>query len=122
MQSRRAPTASEIQAALTPDLLREPWRSRVRAGQCDPMTGHCYVASEAYYHLHGGRAAGLKPMSIQHEGMPHWWIRDAHGQDIDLTATQFETPVPYSRGVGKGFLTKAPSRRAQVVMARVQGG
>ena len=107
-----------ITAALTPDLLREPYRSRVAAG-AHPLTGHCYVASEALYHLLGGKAAGLKAMSIQHEGGAHWWIRDADGNDIDLTAAQFAAPVPYHRGVGKGFLTRAPSKRAQVVIERV---
>jgi hypothetical protein len=110
-----------IRAALTPELLKEPYRSRVLAGACHPLTGHCYVASEAYYHLHGGKATGLTPMSIQHEGGPHWWIRDAQGRDIDLTAEQFATPVPYDRGVGKGFLTREPSARARAVIARVQG-
>lgn len=116
-----APAVAAIRAALTPELLKEPYRSRVLRGECSPLTGHCYVASEAYYHLHGGKAAGLKPMSIQHEGGPHWWIRDASGRDIDLTAEQFTTPVPYAQGVGKGFLTTVPSKRAQVVMDRVAG-
>ena len=108
-----------VTAALTPDLLREPYRSRVAAG-AHPLTGHCYVASEALYHLLGGRVAGLKAMSIQHEGGPHWWIRDAAGNDIDLTAAQFSTPVPYSLGVGRGFLTHEPSQRAAIVIDRVR--
>ena len=111
-------TAGRITSALTLDLLREPYRSRVAAG-AHPLTGHCYVASEALYHLLGGKSAGLKAMLIQHEGGPHWWIRDAAGNDIDLTAAQFVTPVPYDRGVGKGFLTREPSNRAAVVIARV---
>lgn len=116
----RVDFADKIRAALTPELLKEPYRSKVLRGECSPLTGHCYVASEAYFHAHGGKAAGLKPMSIQHEGGPHWWIRDAQGRDIDLTAEQFATPVPYEKGVGKGFLTKTPSKRAAVVMARAQ--
>lgn len=111
--------AAAVRMSLTPDLLAPPYRARVEAG-ANPMTGHCYVASEAYFHLAGGREAGLKPMSIQHEGGPHWWIRTAAGMDIDLTAEQFSTPVPYADGHGKGFLTRQPSKRAAEVMRRVQ--
>jgi len=107
-----------IRRSLTPELLKKPYRAMVEAGECDPLTGHCYVASEAYYHMAGGAAAGLKPMSIQHEGGPHWWIRTKDGQDIDITAAQFRTPVPYAKGVGKGFLTREPSKRAQEVIRR----
>ena len=56
------PMTKAIRKALTPDLLHEPYRSRVQAGHCDPMTGHCYVASEAAYHMLGGKAAGWTPM------------------------------------------------------------
>lgn len=111
--------ADRIRGALAPDLLREPYRSRVLAG-AHPMTGHCYVASEVYFHLAGGVAAGLTPLCIQHEGGPHWWIRDAKGADIDLTVEQFSTPVPYHLGRGKGFLTREPSKRAQAVMSRIK--
>ena len=111
---------AQVQGALTLDLLREPYRSRVAAG-AHPLTGHCYVASEAYYHLAGGKAVGLKPMCVQHEGGPHWWLRDADGRDIDLTAAQFSSPVPYKLGRGKGFLTTQPSKRAQQVIDAVRG-
>ena len=108
----------KVQQALTPDLLKEPYRSQVIAG-AHPRTGHCYIAAEALYHLAGGKAAGLKPMSIQHEGGPHWWIRTAAGEDIDPTTEQFGTPVPYAEGVGRGFLTRAPSKRAAILIQRV---
>lgn len=110
----------KIRNALTPELLKEPYRSKVQSGEAHPKTGHCYVASEAYFHMMGGKEAGLKPMSIQHEGGPHWWIRDGNGRDIDLTHEQFKTPVPYHQGVGKGFLTKEPSKRAATVIARAR--
>lgn len=54
----------------------------------------------------------------RHEGQPHWYLRGPEGY-TDLTAAQFDTPVPYGEGQGKGFLTKLPSRRAQVVIDRV---
>ena len=111
----------EVRAALTPDLLKEPWRSRARRGRCDPMMGHCYAASEAALHLLGGRAAGWRAVFIRHERQPHWFLVGPRGQILDITATQFKTPVPYEKGTPKGFLTKTPSARARVVMLRVRG-
>lgn len=101
-------TTSAILALLTDDLRLPKYR-----GSLNPLTGHCYVASEVEYHLNGG-----KPMFVRHEGEPHWFVmRD--GEVIDHTAAQFNTPVPYHRAKGKGFLTKRPSRRAQSVLDRL---
>ena len=89
------------------DLRRSPWQ-----GDPCPVAGHCYVASEALYHLLGGAAAGFTVHFIRHEGAPHWFLRDPAGQVLDLTAAQFDTPVPYHQAKRKGFLTKRPSARA----------
>lgn len=86
-----------------------------------PVKGDCYPAAEAIYHMMGGKAAGLTPMRIVHEGIPHWYLRWACGDKtfyIDPTSTQFETPVPYEQGKGCGFLTKKPSKRASAIMER----
>lgn len=48
---------------LKPEFLKRPRRSR--------FAGHCYAASEAYYHLAGGKAASLKPKRLRHEGVTH---------------------------------------------------
>jgi hypothetical protein len=105
---------SKLVSCLTDDLRRAPYR-----GHPNPLRGHCYVASEALYHLRGGKAAGLKPMFIQHEGAPHWFLVDTKKREIiDLTAGQFKTPVPYSRAKGKGFLTSKPSKRAAELIRR----
>lgn len=86
-----------------------------------PLSGHCYVASEAYYHLEGGPNSSLKPCNIKHEGVSHWFIKDeSTGEIIDLTVEQFDTPVPYSEGRGRGFLTRDPSKRCQVVLGQVK--
>ena len=108
----------DIVSCLTDDLRRAPYK-----GHRNPLRGHCYVASEALYHLKGGKRAGLKPMFISHEGAPHWFLADTKNNVyIDLTSGQFETPVPYHLAKGKGFLTAKPSARAAQVMRRVQGG
>ena len=105
----------EIPPALSPDLLLP----RFHRPDAHTHAGHCYSASEAYFHAIGGRAAGLKPVSLRHEGVVHWWIRDAGGTDIDLTAAQFATPVPYALGRPRGFLTRAPSARARELLRRI---
>jgi hypothetical protein len=114
-----AALVAALPAALTVELLRQPYRARVEGG-AHPATGHCYVACEALYSLLGGKAAGWTPMCQQHEGGPHWWLRGPSGEVVDPTAAQFSTPVPYQLGKGKGFLTAQPSRRARIVIERLQ--
>jgi len=105
---------SAIQGALSDDL-----RNKEYQGDSNPLTGHCYVASEAAYHLLGGKAAGWKPKFFS-QGR-HWWLENEDGRHLDVTAGQFPGPYPYENGKGKGFLTAQPSKRAQVVIDRVQG-
>lgn len=91
--------------------------------------GNCYVTSEAVFHLLGGKAAGWKPMTVRHEGDTHWFLvrlKDRHQANafpfpagweiLDLTKSQFLTPVPYHKARGCGFLTKHPSERARALM------
>ena len=82
----------------------------------DDPTGKCYMASEALYHLLGGKEAGLTPMVIRHHGLTHWYLRDRDGNYIDLTADQFDDSVDYKSGRGCGFLTKQPSKRTKELM------
>ena len=77
--------------------------------------GNCYPAAEAVYHAAGGKRAGLTPAQVEHEGQSHWFVRGKSGRVYDPTADQFETPVPYDEGVGRGFLTKRPSRRGKAM-------
>ncbi len=98
-------------SCLTDDLRRPPWR-----GNPNPLAGHCYVASEALYHILG--QVDLKPMFLRHLGCPHWFLLRKDGVVIDVTAKQFKTVPDYSKAVGKGFLTKQPSRRARFVIKR----
>lgn len=106
-------TVGKIRSVLTDDLRRAPWK-----GCENPMAGHCYTASEALYHAMGGKAAGLTPMQINHEGAPHWFLKTKDGGIIDPTADQFKTPVPYEKAKGKGFLTRQPSKRARTILER----
>lgn len=80
------------------------------------MRGNCYVASEAAYHLLGGKKAGWKPMHMKTSTDTHWFLKHKSGLILDLTANQFKTKPDYSQGIGSGFLTKQPSKRAQKLM------
>ncbi len=83
--------------------------------------GLCYVASEAIYHALGGKSAGITPQVVHHEGGTHWYLLCRDGSIIDATADQFQTPVPYGRGRGCGFLTREPSARAQAILDALRG-
>jgi ADP-ribose pyrophosphatase YjhB (NUDIX family) len=105
-----------VQTSLSDDLRKPQYR-----GHENCLAGHCYVASEALYHLLGGAESGWVPQNIQHEGGPHWYLKHKiSGTILDPTASQFKTKVPYENGRGKGFLTKQPSKRTQVVLDRIK--
>jgi hypothetical protein len=113
------PTLIEkIQTALSPDLLKPEYR-----GSDIPLYGHCYVASEALYHVIGGGDSEYTPARARDaEGVVHWWLESDGGQILDPTAIQYESrgiEPPYEQGRRAGFLTKEPSRRARVVLDRV---
>jgi hypothetical protein len=80
------------------------------------LRGNCYVTSEALYHLLGGKTAGWKPMNMHTETDSHWFLLHESGLILDATAHQFDLPLDYSKAKGRGFLTKAPSKRARELM------
>lgn len=81
--------------------------------------GNCYAASEALYHILGGKKAGWKPMRFKFTGPDqkldtHWFLKHTSGLVLDPSVRQFKgAQVPYEKGVGGGFLTKGPSLRAR---------
>ena len=106
---------SIIQKHLTDDLRNPPWR-----GHPNTLAGHCYVASEAAWHLLGGMDSDWRPQYMRHEGVSHWFLLNkSTGSIIDLTVWQFANFPDHSKAVGKGFLTKEPSKRAQRVIQGV---
>ena len=79
--------------------------------------GNCYVTTEALYHLLGGKNAGWKPMRMRMGADTHWWLQHTSGLILDATRSQFGNYIPdYRGGVGAGFLTSYPSRRARQLM------
>ena len=84
--------------------------------------GNCYVASEAIYHILGGKASGWKPMTVRHEGQVHWYLQRyflGWPMILDLTKGQFKKLPPYEKGRGRGFLTRGPSKRARALMEEI---
>jgi hypothetical protein len=107
-------TVRVVQQHLTPDLLKPEHR-----GQEHPHAGHCYVASEALYHL-GLKELGYTPVRGRDpNGVMHWWLRGPEGHIVDATAGQYTHP-PYAEGVPGGFLTKRPSMRAIALLFNVR--
>lgn len=122
--------AAKVCRVLTPDLLKPEWRKIARRKRCR-LSGHCYAASEAIYHMLGGSGAGWVPQVLNHEAWPeglargqtHWFLRNRQtGAVIDATSGQFHPLVPqHAAAKGSGFLTRHPSRRAAIIMERVLG-
>lgn len=83
------------------------------------VKGNCYAASEALFHLLGGKEAGWKPMVISMEPFNHWFIKHNSGIIVDLTCSQFAEKPDYTKARGCGFLTKQPSKKAQELMKRL---
>lgn len=120
-----------------PTVLDPIWKRFNEASGVE-STGLCFAATNAVYHLLGGKAAGLTPMNATYydpelarlapetQGRAsHWWIRDADGAYIDPTADQYtvfgETP-PYEIGVGRGFNTRVdqPTQAGQKIIDLAQ--
>lgn len=97
----------EIQAVLTEDL---------DAGQ-----GFAYIAAEAYFHLAGGRGAGLRAMHLKYRDKSHWWLVDEDDRVIDLVPPG-SPAFPYERGQPRPFrYTPAGlSSRARTIVERVE--
>jgi hypothetical protein len=103
-----------IRRQLADDLLLPHQRDRPRRTN---SAGHCYVASEALWHLTGRR---FHVLQIWHEDNSHWFLRDPDTSEIyDPTADQFIDPVPYDEARRRPFRTSRPSRRAMILIGRI---
>ena len=113
---------AKIIASLSDDLLNAEWRQLKRQDENpDPTFGHCYCATEAAYHLLGGKEAGWKPMHLRCQDGSHWFLKHSSGEIFDATVGQYQgQPIEYDRAKGKGFLTRQPSKRAQTLMQRLR--
>lgn len=96
------------------DLRLPPWR-----GSKNPLAGHCYIVSEIFYYILGGKSAGWKPMFVRVKNTPHWFLQHENGTILDPTESQFDCSIPRELARGKGFLTKELSKRARVLLDRL---
>ena len=117
----------KIRPVLSKDLLKPKYLSKLEEDS-DISCGQCYAASEAAFHTYGkenGFTSAYLTSKDFPEGLPegdtHWFLRNKKtGEIIDPTAEQFgDTPIPYDKGKGAGFLTKEPSKAAQTIIDRI---
>ena len=104
-----------IQQCLHPGLLKPQFR-----GNPNKFYGHCYVASEALWHL-TGKTLHVYRAKDEH-GVTHWWLEDADNV-YDPTSRQYTdcgSEPPYTQGRRSGFLTTKPSKRAAKLIAAVE--
>lgn len=86
------------------------------------LGGCCYTASEAVYHL---SSDPLEPWWLRYgeqKHQTHWFLRVPEtGQIVDPTASQFPRSQPYYEySRRRPFLTKIPSKRARVILDRIE--
>lgn len=117
-------TLDQIRDAVIASLQDEDRLPRYRG--LPNLAGHCYVASEAFYHLVrlvGDRSYIVDFRHMIWEGESHWYCIAVNKQNwqltvFDLTATQFKSLPDYARGRVVSFLTTLPSKRAEKVIVR----
>lgn len=79
-----------------------------------PTTGYCYVVSEVYYHYCAPE--GSQPYMLRiTQDETHWFVKHPDGTIVDLTAYQFDKPLPYERAQPRSFMTKKISKRGQIL-------
>ncbi len=106
-----------IQQNLTPDLLRgKPEKDH-------PYAGHCYVASEALYHLFGKNVGYHPHRAKDQHGVNHYWLQHKDGHILDVTEDQYlhcgEKP-PHKDGRRCAFLTKEPCARTRALLINMR--
>ena len=136
---RRAPPplpkriAQALWALHQPGVLTDELRKPEYRENPNPFAGHCFVATNALFHLIDGARTGWQQMCLHREHMQdlgedtHWFLQHKKtGHILDATADQFEGDnIPYAKGVAKGTSQTGtdvghPTKRAQVVIDRVR--
>ena len=106
-----------IQDNLSDDLLKPIYKDIPKKHK---FYGHCYVASETFYHL--TKRTYKVYQNKDSNNISHWWLADDEDNIIDITKeqyTDFGVLPPYKNGKRKGFLTKSPSKRSQKLMKTI---
>lgn len=99
---------------LSPDLLKKEYRE---INKNNPMYGHCYVASEVFYHLSEKK---YRSKILKVGNITHWFLIDDSENIIDITKDQFDFSLDYNNSRNCAFLTKEPSLRAQKLIKKIK--
>ena len=86
-------------------------------------TGFCFLASEVFYRAFGG-AKNWWFKKIESPDLPytgvHWFLENkSTGMIVDITAAQFNVPIPYALGKKKGI--RFFSKNGRKLLALAQG-
>lgn len=121
--------AEQISNVLSPNLLLKEYRI-IKEGRgalgTHPNFGHCYLFTEALYHLFG-KKNGLRPHRVAFKdrngnNVTHWFLKHkTTGQVVDPTYQQFDEWIPYNEGKAAMFPTgNRPSNRCKEVFRRIK--
>lgn len=130
MQKQIIREPDEVAMSIRAYLADRPCDSQWAEASNSLLGGHCYVASEVYYHM-TERKFELTPMQVSFEvnhphfegEVSHWFLEDLDNRVIDLTAEQFDplgVNVPYDEATGRGFVPPSPSSRSENVITTLQ--
>lgn len=114
------PTALKaIQKNLSEDLLKKEFKTE-GLEKNHPFYGHCYVASEALWHLTNQHLT-IHRAKDDHN-ITHWWLQNG-SEKVDPTQSQytdFGIDPPYNHGKRAHFLTgKTISQRSKTLLLRM---
>ena len=96
-----------------------------------PVTGYCYVVSEAIYYITKDKGTELYPHVMRvipkirnytcgsNESITgtiydtHWFLKNEEGRILDYTCWQYDELLKYGTARRAAFLTKKPSKRGE---------
>ncbi len=106
-----------IQKSLSSDLLHK----NTIPVKNNPLYGHCYIATEALYYLLDDKEKNkYVPSTINVNGITHWFLKHKHTSEIiDITKSQFDFELDYSKSRNRFFLSPKPSKRTLILINRI---
>jgi hypothetical protein len=85
------------------------------------VTGHCYVASEAYFYADGGEDSDLDVYCLSYDDGTHWFLRNGDEIiDLSIELPEHGDKIPYQQATRRAFITGyKPSQRAERINAEL---
>ena len=105
--------------------LQSSYRKMHRDGDCNPLFGHCFVATEVLWELLKEQNINeFLPHYVYHEECGHWFLKHRQNGDIiDVTAGQFKTAVPYHKRGRRSSMMRfeeIPTKRTIEFLRRIK--